>query len=191
MTGHGLEAIVRAYQRRNLPKAQGELESFREMTLPEALSHAGLAERFDDKTKRWVRYDHQRRIPKSSLEAARDSLLAAPLANCRSFHELFIAVHAAIRHIPKIGELMVYDTSLRIGSRLGLLPDRVYLHAGTRAGARHLGFDWRSTCVERSQLPGPLRSLPAWQAEDVLCIFKDRFSGDSRRIGRCGRLTRG
>ena len=74
---HSLEAALRAYQQRNLPKAECELRGFaKEPTVEMAVSRAGLAQRFNGK--RWVRCDHQRRIPRRALEVARQSLLAAP-----------------------------------------------------------------------------------------------------------------
>ena len=51
-----------------------------------------------------------------------------------------------------IGSLTVYDTATRIGAFLKLEPDRVYLHAGTRDGARALGFDQRDS-LSASELP--------------------------------------
>lgn len=68
---------------------------------------------------------------------------------------------------------MVYDTALRIGAKLGLEPERVYLHAGTRVGARALGLDWRAPSILSQDLPSQLRLLPAWQVEDLLCIYKE------------------
>jgi len=175
-----LEAVVRAYQQRPLRKGAHELASFAaEPSLEAAVSRAGLAERFNGK--RLVRYNHQRRIPRQALAVARERLLAADLKSCTSFHELFLAVEAAIDDIPRIGELMVYDTALRVGSKLGLEPAKVYLHSGTRVGARRLGLDSRAHWIERQELPEPLRSLPPWQVEDILCIYKDWFKGESRR----------
>ena len=40
-----------------------------------------------------------------------------------------------------MGELVVYDTALRIGARFGLEPEKVYVHRGTREGVRKLGLD--------------------------------------------------
>jgi hypothetical protein len=159
-----------------------ERESFaKEPTIEAAVSRAGVAERFNGK--RWVRYDHQRRIPRDALELARKSLLAAPLAHCSSFHELFQVVEAAIRPIPGIGELMVYDTALRVGARLGVEPDRVYIHSGTRVGARRLGLDARAPWIDRRDLPVQLRSLPPWQVEDILCIYKKWFEHEAAQQG--------
>ena len=40
----------------------------------------------------------------------------------------------------ELGELTVYDVAHRIGAYLQLEPDVVYLHRGTRIGARYLGL---------------------------------------------------
>lgn len=186
MRGNNLDVIVRLYRQRNLAKAVGELRSFAAMTFEDALHHAGLAQRFNPKKELWVRHDHQRRIPRLALHAARRRLRAAPLRKVGSFHELFSIVDSALGGIPGIGELMVYDTALRIGANLGLQPDRVYLHCGTRRGARALGLNWRAEWLLPPELPKEFRSLPAWQVEDILCIFKDWFTGRGRRIARCG-----
>lgn len=181
---HRLKAAVRAYQQKNLAKAARELESFaNEPTFVAAVSRAGRAERFNGK--HWVRCDHQRRLPGDALELGRKRLLAASLAGSTSFHDLFLAVDAAIGEIHKIGELMVYDTALRIGQHLGLEPDRVYLHSGTRVGARALRLDYCGRWLERQQLPAELRQLPPWQVEDILCIYKGWFTGARRLPARC------
>jgi hypothetical protein len=73
--------------------------------------------------------------------------------------------------------LTIYDTALRIGASLGLEPQSVYLHAGTRFGARRLGLDWRAETIPVSALPPPLRKLKPREIEDLLCIFADRLTG--------------
>jgi hypothetical protein len=81
-----------------------------------------------------------------------------------------------------IGELYVYDTALRIGVNLGVFPKEVYLHAGTRVGARKLGLDVSKPTVKMSFLPTHLRTLRPHEVEDVLCIFKDQFDGPRRPL---------
>ena len=184
-TLHNLDAIIRKHRRDNLGKATRELDAFRAMSFDEAVCHAARAERFDPRRHRWLRYDHQRRIPRTSLERVRAKLRNAPLKKCSTFDELLSLVHDVTHKIPKIGELMVYDTALRVGANLGLEPDRVYLHAGTRVGARKLGFGAGTPSIHRRDLPEPLKVLPAWQVEDILCIFKDWLGGQIGRPGRC------
>lgn len=53
---------------------------------------------------------------------------------------MFHLIDTALETIPGLGELYVYDTTLRIGAKLNLFPDKVYLHAGTRLGATALGL---------------------------------------------------
>jgi hypothetical protein len=79
--------------------------------------------------------------------------------------------------IPGIGELTVYDISQRIGSRFDLEPDRVYLHSGTRVGARALGFDGRRASLEVAELPDELtEQLRPRELEDLLCIYKNALA---------------
>ena len=127
------------------------------------------------------RLNHQRRIPRSALEQATSRLLEAEqsLGSCKSFGELHELVQRTIGTIPKIGELTVYDTALRLGAFLGLEPEVVFLHAGTRIGASHLGIDGKRRTVTVDELPEPLTSLRPREIEDCLCIFKDALAGIS------------
>lgn len=166
---HSIAAIVQDYVRRHRPKASRELQSFRNIrNLEEAISQAGLARRPDGK-----RWSHQRRIPVGVLERATQRLRRAKLGSARSFADLIAGVSATVRSVRGVGELYVYDTALRIGAHLRLLPREVYLHGGTRAGARALGLDHRAESVSLGQLPVGLRCLRPHEVEDVLCIYKD------------------
>lgn len=94
-----------------------------------------------------------------------------------SFDELHTLVGDLVRPIPGIGELTVYDISQRIGSRFDLEPERVYLHSGTRVGARELGFDGRRASIEVAELPEELTvRLRPRELEDLLCIYKDALA---------------
>ena len=106
-----------------------------------------------------------------------DVLLAhkRQLRKAESFDKVFQLVETALEDVFGVGELYVYDTSLRRGAKLGLFPTKVYLHAGTRVGARALGFDQKAKTLSRSVLPPALRALEPHEIEDMLCIFKDKF----------------
>lgn len=121
------------------------------------------------------RHPHQRRIPQSVLEASKNALLhrADSLEQATTFEELFQAVECALKPINGAGELLIYDIAQRIGTAKGIEPERVYLHAGTRIGAERLGLHEKS--LEMSQLPEALQRLTPAQAEDFLCVFKDRL----------------
>ena len=169
--GSTLNAIVRAYRQECRPRLEAQLRSFAdEPSLPSAVSRAALAQTPDKK-----RYSHQTRIKKTVLEESRRRLLDLDLAEIRQFEELRAAVERTVDPIRGAGDLFVYDTALRIGAKLGVMPDRVYLHRGTRRGARALGLPWKERSISVSNLPIPLRSLPPHEVEDCLCIFKDQF----------------
>ena len=166
----GLAELVRSYRVHNQPNSLNELEFFRKMPSFEvAIYHAGLAINRRDK-----RFSHQYRIPLAVLSRAK-SLLAekAPrLKTCRSFHELHACLTKALASVRGIGELYTYDTALRLGAFLNLKPEHVYLHAGTRAGARALGFSVAAGYVEFSALPKAIQVLQPHEVEDFLCIYK-------------------
>lgn len=163
-----LAAIVQDYIRRHRYKTVRELRYFRNLrSLGQAITEAGLARRPDGK-----RWSHQRRIPSAALETATARLRHAYVQSARSFADLIARVNTTVRPVRGISELYVYDTALRLGAHLRLLPDAVYLHAGTRRGAKALGLDYNSDSIPPSQLPAVLHRLRPHEVEDVLCIYK-------------------
>lgn len=174
-------SVVRAYRQEHRWRGLDELRSFAdETTLRSAIARAGAAKRSDGK-----RYGHQRRLPARVLSQMQDRLLRSNFKVCSSFHQLYERVDEAIGSIHGVGDLAVYDTALRIGAKLGLSPDRVYLHRGTRQGARALGLNWRAPYLERKDLPAPLRKVPPREVEDILCIFKSFFDRTVRSLAGC------
>jgi hypothetical protein len=168
-----LETIVRLYIQRIRPRAEAELAWFvRQPTLRETIRCAALAVNSCGK-----RYSHQRRIKREAIAQAHSILSGAKprIKKCADFASLFRLIEAALEDVPGIGELYIYDTSLRIGAKLGILPEKVYLHAGTRTGARNLGLDVAKSTVRMASLPSPFRVLKPHEVEDVLCIFKDEL----------------
>jgi len=105
------------------------------------------------------RYSHQNRLTRTALKQVRHALVNTPLAECRNFAVLHLEVQRRIGRIPGIGELMVYDTALRIGAKRSLSPDVVYLHRGTREGARALGFRGNAGRIGVSAFPVELQGL--------------------------------
>lgn len=97
------------------------------------------------------------------------------IEKCVHFDELFSLVEKLLLPIKGIGELYVYDTTLRIGANLNLLPTKIYLHAGTRTGAKRIGFQGTKKAIEVSELPPVLQQLKPFEIEDVLCIFKNEL----------------
>ena len=172
-----LADVVSHYRAGGARSAEDELRYYADQpTLRDAVHAAGLARSAGGR-----RHPHQHRLPEALLRECA-SLLEAELPairRARSFEELHGVVKAAIGDLRGVGELMVYDTALRIGAKLGVEPRRVFLHAGVRDGARNLGLNATAESLAMAELPAGLRSLRALEAEDVLCIYKDDF----RRIG--------
>lgn len=179
-----LDELADDYAQCHRPGAQKQLEYFRTLkTDEEAVSRAALAQLCNDK-----RHPHQYRIARSALEESRARLLKnlAQLRSINSFDDLIEMVEEVSGSIPGIGELAVYDTALRIGARFGVEPRRVYLHAGTRKGAKALGLDGNRHALEMDEFPAPLRKLKAREVEDLLCIYEDRLEQDApRKLLRC------
>jgi hypothetical protein len=192
-----LEALVDDYIQWTRPERERELSQFRDAPTDEdAISNAALAR--DPKTNK--RHPHQRRIPAPSLEESRRRLLKnlSLVRSTKPFEELIELIDHLIRPLDRVGELVVYDTALRIGARFGCEPEKVYVHRGTRDGIRKLGLDSRRETIEMDELPAPIRKLRPREAEDFLCVYKDDF-GTLRELpgavspppARVGLLTTG
>lgn len=127
------------------------------------------------KTAEGKRQSHQRRLSASTLRLALAALVRCDLSTCKTFDELFQTIDDAIGGIHGIGELTVYDVAERIGAYLNLEPEKVYLHAGTRVGARALGLGRGTDTLEIRELPSAFRRLTPGEIEDCLCIYKDEL----------------
>jgi hypothetical protein len=151
-------------------------------SLEEAIERAAMSE-----TSYGKRHSHQTRIPKKRLEEARDKLLLVipDLEGCRSFAKLIEVVEQKIKPIYKIGDLVVYDVSTRLGCYLKLYPKMVYLHCGTRKGARALGLGYRRKTIAVKELPEPFHQLTADELENCLCQYKEAL----KRIARKSRAA--
>jgi hypothetical protein len=104
-------------------------------------------------------------------------LVRLELRSASTFAEIHSIVGREILDIHRVGELAVYDTALRIAAWRRLEPEVVYLHRGTRDGAKALGLDVRRSFIPIIELPAAFRSLRPYEIEDVLCLYKDVFRG--------------
>ena len=175
--GTNLVALVRLYLRHNRPGALSELNFFRTMpSLKLAGHHAAYAINHRNK-----RFGHQCRITRAALakSAALIGAASAKLRACASFEELHEFLKNKVGAVGGIGELYLYDTTLRLGAYLGLSPKHVYMHTGTRIGARALGLDVSRHAIPFEEFPPALQSLSASELEDFLCIYKARL-GNAR-----------
>jgi hypothetical protein len=171
------DEILRHYVSTYQPAAAAEMDFYRSLrSLAEVVDWAGNALAPNGR-----RHSHQRRIPASVLQGAHATLRRTDFGWCHTFEDLHQAVSDLILGIHGIGELMVYDTALRIGAYLGLEPETVYLHAGTRTGARALGLRGEGGRLPMSRLPAALHQLSAREAEDCLCIYKNALANARRQ----------
>lgn len=153
------------------PRKKAELAHFAQLgSLEDAITWAALG--VDERGKC---HAHQRRLTQLNLHRSRYRLLASrdEIKSCQSFSELLALIYLESGRIKGLGDLYCYDTALRLGAYLSLAPERVYLHAGTRVGARALGFDSDTESIRLDQLPGAFLQLEPYEAEDLLCIYKD------------------
>lgn len=123
-------------------------------------------------------HNHQRRLGKSILNEFAVMLCQAEaeLSKAQSFDEIF-AIISRYR-FKKIGNLTIYDTSIRIGEYLKFYPTKVYLHAGTRVGAKYIfGHLKGRNVIEVNEFPSVIRNadLTAGDIEDILCIYKNEL----------------
>lgn len=168
-----LEDIVAHYRANYQERAARELRYFQiQPTLMRAVREAGLARGASQK-----RLSHQRRIPPQALVKGEHQLQRAlvKLKKATDFAEIFDIVEQVMRSIRGLSELAVYDTALRIAAWRHLEPRRVYLHSGTRIGARNLGLNHRARSLQIRECPAALWKLRAHEVEDVLCIYKNAF----------------
>ena len=126
------------------------------------------------------RHPHQRRLGTQTLIDCVAALerVSIDLEKAPDFHSIVSLVEKAFSPVWGAGELMTYDTADRLALRRGFAPNLVYLHAGTRTGARRLCGPFRrheAWSIFLHQLPHALQDLSTREAEDVLCIYKDHF----------------
>lgn len=128
-----------------------------------------------------VKHRHQHRIPNTTLENFALILINNQCSiSTLSFDDLHESIRRIVQvnNIKRIGKLAIYDTAMRIGGYLTLKPDKIYLHQGTKTGlANLLKKTIHTSTYDLSKLPKIFRNedVTCAEAEDILCIYKDRF----------------
>lgn len=117
---------------------------------------------------------HQRRI-KGTVKAIALARLEQARLWAKSytlFDDIYADVNNLIGSMPGIGQLTVYDASIRIAYCSGALPTSVYVHNGTLLGARaYLGKSAKISSPMPPSAFGPLSVLPPHHIENFLCIY--------------------
>jgi len=112
-----------------------------------------------------------------------------------AFEDLHKDVEKVLNKIRGIGDLTIYDMSLRIGyiRKVQLLPkDYVYLYCGANAGANALYRSSKSLfnlsliptggkiiakSYSISMFNAPLRDVPSMLLEDLFCVYHSKLGG--------------
>lgn len=170
-----LKQLVSWYQRYCGPSLRDQLDDFRQLpALADTIDRAARAVNAQGK-----RFPHQYRIQGTALAKAKSRLVAGvgSITSCGSFDALHSLLSGLFTPVSGLGQLYLYDTTLRLGAYLKLAPTAVYIHAGTRAGALALGLDVSSGIIPAAAFPKPIQVLAPYEIEDFLCIFKKYLVG--------------
>ncbi len=168
-----LKNIIKAYKTLRNTKPDVWISFTTEQrNIRDAIRVAALCINKDNK-----RHSHQYRLKQETLNATNEELqqISRKVRGVKTFDELYQLIMSL--DVYGLGRLTRYDIATRIGAYLNLYPDRVYLHAGTKAGAIKLLGKVNKDYLFKSDLPKPFRikSLEYHEIEDILCVFKDRF----------------
>lgn len=175
--------VTKALQDYEPEPGKAEVLRFRKMTLREAIEKAAASRKENGHS-----YGHQQRIWNvwpEAIEAAIRILLDAEarFRKCADFD----AIHELVKELLEdarpathgLGVLYFYDVAFRIGACRSdaFLPKKVYLHAGTLKGAKHLlptKTLKAGDVLDVSELPEALHNLKPWAVEDFLCYYAKR-----------------
>ena len=170
------QELVQHYIRYRRPILESELREFSEKdTFFAALEIAVHARNAKGK-----RFDHQRRLKRHVIPRVWEiSRYREPqLQECKTFQELFSQVEFIMKKVPNAGDLYKYDTALRIGAKLGLAPEAVYLQTGALKGARRLLPGTKCRTLPKDAFPKEFQPLSCSEIENFLCSYKDRLKRD-------------
>ena len=126
-------------------------------SLEEAITHATHGTKPDSKTQ--PKGDAN---PLSAKDRCRATLMQEQerLRASKDFHDVFTQVKGLANRTGGLGEVWIYDVSVRIAAYLGKQPDRIYLHGGAREGARAFKIASSRESISKFELPRPLRRMP-------------------------------
>lgn len=175
-----LKKIVSNYVTNYRKERRADLAFYKDRAdIADAISNIALASS-------GLRHPHQRRMPVATLKKAQQLLLRARLNECKSFGELLTRVANTAGRIKFVGDLAIYDFSVRVGAYLSLSPVTIYLHAGTREGAKALKLDYKTKCLPKNKFPKALQTLSCFEIEDCLCIYAEKLGAVTTRRRRRG-----
>jgi hypothetical protein len=168
-----LSTLIRWY-RASHPQLNEMLDYFRSLSLASAIKHGAGAIGPDGKM-----YSHQYRIGHATCNKAADKLLKeeSRIAECDTFDDLYDLITQCTAMIEGFGELACYDTALRIGAKLKLMPSVVHLHAGTKEGADNWNLDLSKGYLRMDELDAEFEQfkMKPHEIENFFCNYKDEL----------------
>lgn len=140
-----------------------------------------------------LKHNHQEEFDddKGNLRGVNNSVLSRmaialtfkeqKLSEAKSFDDVYKIVKSC--KVTGFSKLSIYDAVVRISAYLGFKPTQVFLHAGTRIGAKYLeekgllgeNLSQKDT-LPLSDFPLSVQRLDALQLENFLCSFKDEIN---------------
>ena len=125
-------------------------------------------------------HPHQHRVGRKKLNKFANELVnhVSEFEKANNFDNVYNIISKVNMH--GIGALTCYDTALRICSKISyknnFFPDKIYLHAGTRIGAKKLIGNKKlkgKQFIYKNDLPDVLKNseLTPSELEDILCCF--------------------
>lgn len=183
-----LAGIVSAFERCDMEYHKRERAHYAaEDTLENRIRKAGRSVGHEGKF-----CPHQWRIGRARLELVIEQrLLPAAGRLDRAAQQNFTSLHSTVCKVlngfPRVGQLFYYDFSERFGGFYKTRPQVVYLHCGTRIGAKTLADKGylkkiQDDTLSISALPQELQRLTAADIESLLCIYCDEI-GQLQKIG--------
>ena len=164
-----LSVAIRDYKTEVLPALHRTKKWYEEKSLHESIEQA--ARGIDHRGKINV---HQFQIRKQAIEMGVEELIQKEqnISQSQNFRELYEVIERITPHITGLSNLWTYDTALRIGFTMHLLPAEIYMQRATRAGAgKILGGKITQKTMLMSDFPAELQTLEPYEAEYFLSEF--------------------
>jgi hypothetical protein len=173
-----LEIYIKEYKYNYSKTTAEEIKEFKNMpSITDTIKKAALMTIGKGK-----RHPHHCLKSKNTLETAKDILLnnQTKISRANNFHDLHEIIIKTLKGLKDVGPLYYYDTALLIGAHLGKLPEKIYLHAGTKKGAKNIGINVRGKkYIITQDLPCHKVfenfKLRYCEIEDFLCIYKEEL----------------
>jgi|GEM_PF-4470572 len=173
-----MEEIIKAYNKWHKPLLNGFLSYYEELTVEEIIESVTIKH---GEGPFLLSNPHYNRIKdkKNVFRSKRTKLIRKidKIKECEqsNFEELFTIIKNC--QVLGIGDLINYDISLAIGSRLNKYPNQLYLHASVLKAAKSLKLEINNNRVHREDLNTVFGNMKPHHIENMLCIYNKVITG--------------